>query len=116
VAATAAAVSRILANARIQRNRWVASHRIRGWGHSTGGFQAETITEYDQQAGASVVTGIRVKWILGDWSVGDVHSEAVARANAEVARAIEVLTEKGYKVEKRTHETTGLDFLHVTKD
>lgn len=112
-AATASAVSHILANAKIPRSRWLRSGRVRGWANLTEGFTAETITEAIGEDGAKRPTGtVSVTWCLNTPRIpGDVD-----KGNREIAYAAEVLTEKGYSVKQHTDDASGLNYLHVTKE
>lgn len=115
MAASASAVSRVLKAAGLPRSQWIASSRVRGWGNSTEGFATETVTEYDKHANATFPTGtIRVEWRIGSWATD--AAAAMAKGNEQIARAAEVLTEKGYSVEKHTQATSGNAYLHVTKE
>jgi hypothetical protein len=93
------------------------SHMVRGWANYTAGF----VTEQGMKTGRRKVTDGRYRdgsqrytwvsdntptgYVIVEWQAGDhanrngTREEAAARSAREMARAAEILTGKGYRVE-----------------
>jgi len=98
----------LLREAGCERSRWLRSSRVRGWGRSTAGYEAQP-DELDQ-------TAIRVTYIAGDWAGDQKDQDRVRDMNLGQYKAILEAAGLGVVWKKRPWEYLLVRYLSAADE
>jgi hypothetical protein len=108
-------IGHVLEKAEFPKSKWLASSRVRGWGHSTEGFRIKTeygtrrvwhqsskfrhvagMGYFSEVSDLGVIKGITLTWVFGDWFSGDYD----AQQKKQFEGMTNALRDAGYEVDE----------------